>query len=162
MGNFRLPESVSSLHDVRTLHLELKDYERWFAHEAIKHQVGAKHVSAKPELSAATSDTLRSWFADHPQSSHSLDELLDRLKHIESSASQLTVTLAAPATSDIKVALISWFRHNIGPDVLVSFQFSSTLLGGMVVRSGSRMFDWSFRRQIMENRAKFPEVLRRV
>jgi hypothetical protein len=32
----------------------------------------------------------------------------------------------------------------------------------MVVVHGSRIYDWSFRRQILATREKFPEVLRNV
>ena len=50
----------------------------------------------------------------------------------------------------------------VAPDVLVNFQFNATILGGMVVRYGSHVYDWSFRRQILAKRDTFPEVLRRV
>jgi F0F1-type ATP synthase delta subunit len=74
----------------------------------------------------------------------------------------MTITLAAPATTGIKKQLTAWCRDNVAPDVLVRFEFNQTLLGGMVVRFGSHIYDWSLRRQILDGRTKFPEVLRNV
>ena len=93
---------------------------------------------------------------------HMLDELIATLEVYRKTATTVTITLAAPATSEIKKTLVNWCRHNISADILVSFQFNATILGGMVVRHGSRVFDWSFKRQILAARANFPEVLRRV
>jgi F0F1-type ATP synthase delta subunit len=44
----------------------------------------------------------------------------------------------------------------------VNFNYNRSLLGGMVVRAGSRVFDWSFRRQIIGAEEKFTEVFHRV
>jgi F0F1-type ATP synthase delta subunit len=46
--------------------------------------------------------------------------------------------------------------------MLVTVRFNSTIAGGMVVRLGSRMYDWSWRRLLMEQRSNYAEVLRRV
>jgi len=62
----------------------------------------------------------------------------------------------------IQKNLVNWCRENIAPNILITFQFNATLLGGMVIRHGSNIFDWSFRRQILAARNNFPEVLRRV
>jgi F0F1-type ATP synthase delta subunit len=70
--------------------------------------------------------------------------------------------LAAPPSNGIKKTLVAWCRKNIATDILVNFDFNSTLLGGMVVRYGSHVFDWSFRRKILEEHSKFPGVLRNV
>lgn len=160
--NLRLPDSISSLQDLTSLQLEMREYARWFAHDAMKKRVNVKHASESPTLSPAANDMLRSWSNKKSLTQQSLDELIKTLDTYKRSASTLTITLAAPPTSDIKKTLVAWCRENIAPDILVSFQFNSTLLGGMVVRYGSRVFDWSFRRQILAARNNFPEVLRRV
>jgi F0F1-type ATP synthase delta subunit len=158
----RLPDSVASAQDLTALQLELHDYAKWFAHEAIKQRVSTKHVSAEPVLSPATSELLSLWANKKTLSQQSLDTLIKTLEEYRSSAPAITLTLAAPPTSSVKATLVGWCRQNIAPNVLISFQFNATLLGGMVVRYGSRVFDWSFRRQILSAREKIPEVLRRV
>jgi hypothetical protein len=158
----RLPDSVSSPQDLTSLILEIQEYERWFTHESIKKRVSAKTASQAPAMSPATSEILREWKMKSSLTQQTLVQLVKALTEYKEAAPVITLTLAAPPTNGLKASLVSWCRANIAGDVLVNFQFNSTLLGGMVVRCGSRVFDWSFRRQILDGRAKFPEVLRRV
>jgi len=161
----KLPEEISSPQDLKAVIIEIRDYARWAAHADIKKRVHAKtrkHQAEQPELSPAASALLRAWKADNPDTARGLDQLIHLLEATIEHSPTLAITLAAPPSSGLKKTLVSWCRENIAADVLVSFQFNSTLLGGLVVRSGSHIFDWSFRRQILENRNHFPEVLRRV
>lgn len=158
----KLPDSVASLQDLAALQLELHEYNKWFAHESVKRRVGAKHTSPAPLLSPAADELLRTWSGAKAISQSGLEKLIKTLEEYRRSAPAITVTLAAPPTSIIKTTLVAWCRQNIAPNVLISFQFNATLLGGMVIRYGSRVFDWSFRRQILSARQNFPEVLRRV
>jgi hypothetical protein len=159
---FKLPDSISSLQDLTSLQLELKEYARWFAHDAMKKRVTATSTSPAPVISPAAHEVIRDWHAKHAETQQSLDELIQTLDNYKKAATTITITLAAPPTADIKKTLVNWCRVNIAPNILVSFQFNSTLLGGMVVRYGSRVFDWSFRRQLLASRNIFPEILRRV
>jgi hypothetical protein len=158
----RLENSVSSPQDLNALIGEVRGYARWFAHNAIKERMKVKRTGPQPVLSPATTTLLGEWGRRVPLSQKGLDELLTTLEEFAATAPQLTITLAAPPTSGLKKTLVAWCRENIAPNVLINFQFNATLLGGMVVRYGSRIFDWSFRRQILETRQNFPEVLRRV
>lgn len=159
---FKLPSTVSSMQDLNSLILEVHDYARWLAHEEIKQRVSGSRSSHAPLTSPATEEVLARWVAAHPLSRSSLDILIKTLENHKATAPTLTLTLAAPPTGGMKATLVSWCRDTIAPDVLVTFSFNGTILGGMVIRYGSRVFDWSFRRQILDNRSKFPEVLRRV
>lgn len=156
-----LADSVSSPQDLRALVQELHDYSGWLAHNEVKLRAGAKTTGDKPVLSPSAKTTLTS-LGDTAVSPASLDKLVTELKHFEESADQLTITLAAPPTGAVKATLVAWCRQNIAPELLINFSFNSTLLGGMVVRHGSRLFDWSWRREILANRAKFTETLRHV
>lgn len=162
MAKLQLPNSVSSAQDVGALTIEIKDYTKWFSHNAIKQRVNAKRGSPPPEVSAAALELIHNWCGKKLLTQQMLDELLEALDNFKQSAPALTITLAAPATNSVKLALVTWCRENIASDVLVSFQLNTTLLGGMVVRYGSRVMDWSFRRQILASRTNFPEVLKHV
>jgi hypothetical protein len=159
---FKLPDTISSPQDLAALILEVQTYARWFSHESIKKQTGAKRKTDPPPVSPETLEVVHEWEAKQPLSRDRLDALIRTLTEYKKSAPTLTVTLAALPTRPVKTELVAWCRKNIAPDTLVTFQFNSSLLGGMVVRSGSHVFDWSFRRQILENRQKFPEILRNV
>jgi hypothetical protein len=157
-----LPNSISSLQDLRALQLEIKEYARWSSHHDIKKRMGVKTVLEQPVLSLAAKEILTAWGAEKPLTSHGFDELADDLEILGKQAPSVVLTLAAPATGRLKMTLVEWCRKNIASDALVTFQFNTTLLGGMVVRYGSHIFDWSFRRQILDARGQFPEVLRHV
>lgn len=158
----QLPNNISSPQDLMALELELRDYAKWFAHNAIKERTHARAGTPPPALSSAAMQLVRDWSGKKLLTQHNLEDLIDALGHYKSQALTLTITLAAPAPSSLKQTLVGWCREHIAPNILVNFQFNSTLLGGMVIRYGSRIFDLSFRRQIMDGRAKFPEVLRNV
>jgi F0F1-type ATP synthase delta subunit len=140
----------------------MKDYAKWFSHNAIKAKIHAKHSSPPPTLSPASLELLRAWSAKKTLTESDLEMLLRELAALKTSAPAMTITLAAPAGKELKQTLVDWCRHNIAPNIMVSFQFNASLLGGMVVSYKSRVFDWSFRRQILESRQTFAEVLRRV
>ena len=157
-----LHESVASPQDLQALIIELHDYVRWFSHNAVKKQTKAKHLGEAPELTPPAKATLSGWSAKHGLSRSSLDQLVQSLETYAHDAAVMTITLAAPPTIGIKKQLTAWCRQNVSPAILVNFDFNSLILGGMVVRYGSHIYDWSFRRQIMDNRNHFPEVLRNV
>lgn len=157
-----LPPSVCSQQDVKALVLDVRVYARWYSQASIKKRLKLKHAIAQPTLSPAATELIHDWSIKKPLTTASLDELIAALDALAANAPNLTIVLAAPASGNLKKTLVGWCRKNVAPDVLVSFEFNSTLLGGLVVRYGSRIFDWSFRRQILENSAKFAEVLRHV
>lgn len=158
----KLPDSISSKQDLADLIIEIRDYSGWFYHNGIKDRTNVKHIVLPPVLSPSALELIRSVGDKKLLSQQSLDDLIKTLEEYRDIATSLTITLAAPPTSDLKKILVAWCRENISPNILVSFGFNATLLGGMVVRYRSRIFDWSFRRQILAARNKFPEVLRRV
>lgn len=159
---FRLPDTVASSQDLTALVIEVREFARWFAHESIKKRVDATHASPQPVLSPTTLELIRTQEANSKLSQQSLDSLIKTLESYSRAAPTITLTLAALPTASIKTTLVAWCRDNISPDILVSFRLNTTLLGGMVVQYGSRVFDWSFRRQLMAARSRFPEVLRGV
>lgn len=157
-----LPDSISSPQDLLSLTIDVRAYARWFSHNTIKAKASATRGSQAPTVAPATIELIRNWTGQALLTQESLDELIAALEQFRDTAPTLTITLAAPAGSELRNTLVAWCRANIAPNVLVSFRFNATLLGGMVVRYGSRVFDWSFRREIIANRTKFTEVLRSV
>lgn len=158
----QLPSSVSSLQDVSGLQQEIREYSKWFAANAIKERVHAKNATPPPALSSGALELIRASGSKKLLDQRALDGLIAELEAAKKNAPTITITLAAPAGRDIKETLVASCRTHIASDALVTFKFNSTILGGLVIGYGSHVFDWSFRRQIMENRLKFAEVLKRV
>jgi DNA-binding Xre family transcriptional regulator len=160
--NLPLPDSVASIQDLMALILEIQQYTKWFSHNAILKRVNSKKKTEPITISPRATQLLHDWDKIQPINTRSLDALIDTLNLYKNTAPTLTITLAAPPTNDIKETLTNWCRKNIAPNSMVTFRFNATILGGLVVQHGSRIFDWSFRRLILNGRGKFPEVLRRV
>lgn len=157
-----LPVSVSSRQDLKAVIMELQAYARWAGQNNIKQRVAGQLFEGQPSLSPATMDIAKQWQSQAKNAGAGIDKLIDELEGFAAKAPFVTITLAAPASSQLRQAIVEWFRRNIRNDLLVDFQFNGTMLGGMVVRYGSRVADWSFKRQILANRVKFAEVLRSV
>ena len=157
-----LPASISSPSDVTALILEIRTYEQWYGQYANAQKAGSHYKEPQPELSPVASEVIRAWAVAAPLTQARIEELITSLEHIQTHAPVMTITLAAAATADVKRALVTWCREHIHEDILVTFRFNATILGGMVVRFGSHMYDWSFRTQLMNARQRFPEALSRV
>lgn len=157
-----LPSSVSSLQDLSALIIEIRGYSKWFATNAIKERVHAKNATPPPTLSPGALELIRTSGSKKLLTQAAIDALISDLESAKTKAPTITITLAAPASRDIKQTLVAACRTNIAEDALVNFKFNSGILGGLVLGYGSHVFDWSFRRQILENRTAFSEVLKRV
>ena len=158
----KLDENISSVHDLQALILELKDYAKWYSHDSMRKLIKSSHGSDAPILSEAARVMIHEFSDKNLSTRSAIDQLIMNLEHVARTAPQMTITLAAPPTHGIKKQLVAWCRDNLSHSILINFEFRSGLLGGMVVRSGSHIYDWSFRRQILEAGPKFPEVLRNV
>lgn len=153
----RLPDSIASQQDLSALIIELRGCLKWLTHEAVKQKAGVT-AAPLPQTSPAATELLSAVGIDPKK----LEILIKALEQTQDSAKVITITLAAQPSNNLKATLVAWCRNEIRNDVLVNFSFNKALLGGMVVRAGSRVFDWSFRRLILDGSDKFPEVLRRV
>lgn len=159
---FKLPASVASPQELAQATLEVKSYAKWFNQEMIRQRVSQKKGPLAPDMSEAARHIMTTWNNGGPKDSRDMAALIKRLDEFKRNTNTVTITLAAPVTNQLKTVLVGWCRQNVSPTIFVSFQFNSTLLGGAVIRYGSRVFDWSFRRQLLDNAAAFGEVLRRV
>jgi hypothetical protein len=158
----KLPDSILSRQDLKGAILEIQRYASWFSQTTVKMRFSGNSSYEPPTVSAAASELINDWAKEQQLSKERLDELISTLTQLEAEAKYISITLAAPAPGSLKRTLITWCRQNIDKDILVDLKFNSTILGGMVVVYGSHIFDWSFKRQILAAREKFPEVLRNV
>ncbi len=157
----QLHDDVISLQDLKSVTLEVRQYAKWYSQYAIKTRVTSGKSAPPPAVSPAAATLIKAWADDKPDQK-GLDELLAALGELETKSPRVTITLAAPAPGSLQRTLVDWCRKNIAANILVTFRFNATILGGLVVQHGSHIYDWSFRRQILSARGNFPEVLRRV
>jgi len=142
--------------------LEIRRYGVWQANYELKYKVTGKQANDPPSVSESTNILIQQWHGENQITKESISELISALDHFAQSTKRISVTLAALPAGNIRRTIVEWCRQNIDPNILVEFKFNSAICGGMVVRYGSHIYDWSFRRQILASIDKFPEALRSV
>jgi hypothetical protein len=160
--SLNLQNHVYSQQDLKAAILEVKKYASWLKQTEVKMRVTHNNSYELPEVSQVATNIINEWLEGQPPSPKSLEDLIAKLADFEAIAPRVTITLAAPPPGSLKQTITEWFRQNVDPNILVNFKFNGTILGGMVVSYGSHVHDWSFRREILSARTKFPEVLRSV
>ena len=156
-----LPSHIASYQDLNQLLLQVQQYRKWQAQNAVKQQVNASSSQA-PYIPKESMAIINQWHSGKQPTAKTIDQLIDAIEDLKESAPKIAITLAAPPGPKLKTQLANWCRDNLDPNVLIDFSFDSNILGGMVVRWGSHIYDWSFRRQILNNKQRFTEVLRHV
>jgi hypothetical protein len=157
-----LPHSVYSPQDVASLTMELRQYASWFSHNTIKHDHGSTTATVPPFLSPSALELIRQVSKTELLDQTKLDQLVEAIDILKKKSETITITLAALPSDDLKTQLVTWCRETIHPTVLVTFNMNRAILGGLVVRYRSHIFDWSFRRTILTGAQDFAKVLRRV
>lgn len=158
----KLPATVASSQDLVALIGEVHVYAKWAARELIKQRVSAKRGAPQPELSPEASDVIRTWSGNKPLTQASIDSLIKALEDHRKAAPTISITLAAIPSGDVKARLVEWVRKELAADMLINFRVNRNILGGLVVASGSHIFDWSFRRKLLNAPRPFHEVLQNV
>lgn len=80
-----------------------------------------------------------------------LPELVDAFERWfddQQGISRISVTSAAPLLEDQRAAVINKFQRLTGREIHASFHLDETLLGGVVVRVGSKLYDGSLSSQL--------------
>jgi hypothetical protein len=158
----KLPASIASPQDLKAAILEIHQYASWFAHTSVKKNLSVAADKEPAPMSPPALEILKQSLGKEPPSQESLDKIVEDLEAFAEAAPTMAITLAGMPTAGLKKTLVAWCRQNIDGNMLVNFDFNSGLLGGLVLRYDSHVYDWSFRRQILASRERFPEVLRHV
>lgn len=87
-----------------------------------------------------------------------VEEAHQSLVEIFAKAPRLHVALVADAQSELRQTLTAWMRTNLHPLVLVEFEKSPSMLGGIIVRTPKRVYDGSFRTRLGVHPGRFSEV----
>jgi len=68
------------------------------------------------------------------------------------------ILLAAMPGRAMKRQFVTWFRTEVSPFALLTFAARSDLGGGAIIQTGSHLYDLSFRRGIIDNKARLTEI----
>jgi hypothetical protein len=156
---FDLPEAIYSPALLDSVIYDIQYYLDWHRQNLIRKKVGAK-PKEEPTHSAETQIVIEAWLAGKKPTMESLERLLDFLKKLD--LPEVHVMLAALPNRAQRAKLAGWFRTNVTPHLLVSFVADRNLGGGVVVRTPNRVFDFSWKQQLLAGHAKLPEILKNV
>ncbi len=153
---------IETPQDIKALILDVRKYARLYLHNGVKKRASVANSEELAVISQAAGQLISELASDNGLSQIDLDNLIAELETVATQSPVARLTLAAPPSSALKKKLVDWCREHISAEILIDFQFSASILGGIVVQYGSHVHDWSFRRQILASRSKFAETLHRV
>lgn len=160
---FKLPDEIYSPSTIDACAFELETYADWMHAQAVKAKVSKRSQdSQEPTISPGTVMLIKAYLGDRAATPHLLEDLAKELVALKKSLPVVHVTLAAMPGVSLKLKLVEWFRQNITPDILISFGTNSQIAGGVVVRTSGQIFDFSFRRRVLDQRARLPELFNNV
>lgn len=156
---FELPSAVYSTQLLESVIYDIQYYLDWIRQNQIRKKVGAK-PKEEPNHSAETVLVIEAWLQGRPATLESLESLLKHLKDLK--LPEVHIMLAAMPNRTQREQLVKWFRNNATPHLLLSFVADRNLGGGIVVRTPNRIFDYSWRQELVAGRDQLAEIVRRV
>jgi hypothetical protein len=156
---FQLPGAVYSPQLLESVIYDIQYYLDWYRQNQIRSKVGAKPKD-EPNHSDETVVVIETWLGGKPATLESIEDLLAHLKNLK--LPQVHIMLAALPNRSQRESLVGWFRANVGPGLLLSFVADRNLGGGLVVRTPNRVFDYTWKQQLVAARSKLAEILKRV
>jgi hypothetical protein len=156
---FELPAAVYSPQLLESVVFDIQTYLDWYRQNQIRQKVGAK-PKGEPNHSDETVVTIEAWLKGKPPTLESLQALLEHLRQLD--LPEVHIMLAALPNRTQRQQLVDWFRNNASSKVLLSFVADRNLGGGLVVRTPNRVFDFTWKQELVAGRDKLAGILKRV
>lgn len=161
MTAFTLPQDLYSPDQLSALVLELKTFRSATQDADTRTKTGSKKSPLLPEPSPLLSTIFKD-MGITTLSITAVEDLHKRLETMLNKAPVAHVMLAGMPSQAIKRQLTDWFRKQVSPDMLITFSVRGDLCGGAVIQVGSHIYDFSFKRLLLENKQKIGEIAGRV
>ncbi len=158
----KLPKIIQSSDQLQLSIDEIEGYAKQLIRADQQHGSGAKRSATQTELT----DSSRALLSTLPETEQSdplaIESLANDLRQLLHSAPVVHLTTSGLAPAGLKADITQWFRVNISPFVLIAFHVNPDIAGGMVVRTMSQVYDFSFRTQLLVQSSKIVKVLESV
>jgi ATP synthase delta (OSCP) subunit len=157
-----LPAHLYSPEQLKACAFELDVVLNWRRRQEIKRQSG---YTGPMVADFEVGPNLAAWLGPREVvarlSMAQLDECQKQLEQwLAQPVTHLTFAVTPPDST--KVEMVKWFRTQIQPTALLKFHVNGNIVGGMVVRTPNKIFDFSFRRQLVRHKSLIPEIFKRV
>jgi len=154
-----LPSSLYSPDQLGVVLMELQTHAEQLRDAGVRKRLGRgadKSVATGVEFSPLLAGVLEAAKAD-PNDAPQLEALATNLEALRRQAPVVHLTFAAMPNAALKQKIAAWFREQIHPAFLLTFGARGDLGGGVVLQTGSHVYDYSFRQRILDNKAKITQ-----
>lgn len=146
-----LPSSVVTLADLRRLVSEIEVVDVSLTEEAMRQNIVAHHATPSLTVSKQLSEFIRLNQLDLRDASIRSKTITD-VRDLKTKISVVHVIFAASATAEPLEKIVQWLRASFGGPVVVTVGLQPDLIGGAVIRTANRVFDFSVRTQLSKGR----------
>ncbi|MEM6997506.1 MAG: hypothetical protein AAF413_01200 [Patescibacteria group bacterium] len=151
-----LPKLVATRADVLRLRREVESLDRYFA---ILHQQGKETENVQlPKISKG----LQAFSSENSLNLHDQivrKTLLEFLDFLKIKSPVIHFSFANDPSAQTVSKLIEWLRREIHPRVLLTVGVSPSIGGGCMLRTHSKVFDFSFKQHFANNKSSLREVI---
>lgn len=149
-----LPNDVYSPDQLSELTMELREYIGALRDTTLRNQ--ASKTAKKTSL--PTMSALLKLVFENVSDGVTPEAMLRELEAMLKNAPTVHLMLAAQPSKEMRRQLVLWFRVEIHPTTLLTFSERHDLGGGIVVRAGSHVYDFSFKRKVVDNQKRITEI----
>ncbi len=156
----RLPIDLYSPEQLSAVIIELRGYLGQLRDTAVRAK--ALHGTAgTPHASALLMGTMHESSVS-PTDQDEGEKLLKELEAVRDKAPAAHLMMAALPNRELKRKLTEWFRDEIHPFALVTFATRADIGGGFILQTGSHVYNYSFREQLLSHKHRIAEIYNSV
>jgi hypothetical protein len=87
-------------------------------------------------------------------------EITNGLQSLTEPGNIVVCTLAQQPDNDFLNELIAWFRQNIKSTLVLEVQIDPFIIGGILIRTPQRMYDWTWQEVLTQTKPKLINMVR--
>lgn len=158
--NLKLPDFIYSHEQIGLYLLQLDHYKTILLKEKVK---GTSALGPGTEKRGNISPELKKYVdsatSGKPATQELLEEVYKFLKKAHDTGPRLHLTLATLPNETFKRDMVAWARQNIDELALVSFNYDRSIVGGVIVRTRNKIFDFSYSKKLLNPSKKISEFV---
>lgn len=160
-ASFKLPDTITSADQIMAFVENLSDYQSYIRklNVAARVKVDKPANLESPSMPIELVNFLKAQFGDEEVTITRLEEIKTFFKDVKANSPSVHIMMAFAPTMSERAEMAHWFRANIDPNILLSFTQNSDVIGGLLVRTRTKIFDMSFRTVLLAGRARLAELI---
>lgn len=160
-ASLKLPDTISSPDQIMAFIEDLADYQAYIRklNVAAKVKVDSPSGLESPSMPIELVEFLKSQFGNEEVAIARLEEIKTFFKEVKASCPSIHIMMAYLPTVSERAEIVHWFRNNIAENILINFTQNSDVIGGLLIRTRTKIFDMSFRTVLLANKARLAELI---